>query len=164
MTPTSAARSPEPLMPLFDFGTANYKEPEGTKKSLLIGVEREKGKRQPNKFSKEGDDVVKINPLPLALAAAPLVLVTAIFLSFFLLAPGTSLPFNFLDQFYPPRVQEMKMQAEKREAFSEAKAAKAKAEKDALEAKAKAEEAEKAAKEAAAAKAAKAAPAAAAKK
>jgi len=146
------------------FGTANYEPGEGKKKSLFLGVQKEEGERQPNKFSKEGDDVVNINPLALALVGAPIALLTAIFAAIFFLAPGKQLPFNFLDQFYPPRVQEMKVQAEKREAFTEAKAAKAKAEKDALEAKAKAEEAEKAAKEAAAAKAAKAAPAAAAKK
>lgn len=141
-------------MPLFDFGTANFEAPEGKKNSFFIGVDREEGKPQPNKFSTEGDEVVNINPIALLFAGAPVVLVTGVILSLFLLAPGTQTPFKFLDGFYPPRVAEVKMlQAKKEKADAEAKAA-ADAAKKAAEEKAKAAEAE-ATKAAAAAPAAK---------
>jgi hypothetical protein len=155
-TPSTAARSQVPMMPLFDFGTANFKAPEGKKSSLFIGVERDGP--QPNKFSKSGDDVVNINPIPLLFVGAPIVLLLSVILSLFLFAPGTQTPFNFLDQFYPARVQEIQMVEQKKEAIAaEKKAAEEKAKK-AAEAKAAAaeaaakEEAAKAAKAPAAAK------------
>jgi len=146
-------------MPLFDFGTANFEAPEGKKNSFFIGVEKGKDASQPNKFSKSGDDVVNVNPFALALAGAPLVLVTSIVLAFFILAPGNQTPFKFLDRFYPVRVEELRLiDVKKDKIAADAKAAAAKA-KAAEEAKAKA------AAEAAAAEAKKApAPAAAAAK
>jgi hypothetical protein len=164
-TPSTAARSQVPMMPLFDFGTANFQAPEGKKNSFFIGVDRD-GAPQPNKFSKSGDDVVNVNPFAILLAGAPIVLLLSIILSLFLLAPGTQTPFKFLDGFYPPRVEELKVIATKKEKFEaeqKAAAAKLKAEKERKEAEAAAKAAA-AAKEAAAKEAAAKPAAAAAKK
>jgi hypothetical protein len=140
------------MMPLFDFGTANFEAPEGKKTGFFIGVERDAGQPQPNKFSKDGEDVVNVNPFAILIAGAPVVLLTTVVLALVLTTPGNQLPFNFLDGFYPPRVAEMKQIREKKdkaEAIQKAEADKAKA---AAEAKAKAEAEAKAAEEAKAAK------------
>lgn len=77
--------------------------------------------------------------------------------SIFLLAPGKQLPFNFLDDFYPPRLEEKKAIKKKiddrEKAAAEAKAKEKAAEKAAADAAKAKEEAEAKAKEVAAAKA-----------
>jgi hypothetical protein len=148
-TPTTAARSQVPMMPLFDFGTGNFDAPPGKKKSFFIGVERAEGERQPNKFSTEGEDVVNVNPLYVLLAFAPIGVLTAAVASFIAVTPGQRPPFSFLDAYYPPRVAEMKQIEAKRAELDKirlAAEAKAKAEAEA-KAKADAEAAAKAAAE-----------------
>jgi hypothetical protein len=177
-TPNTAARSGVPLMPLFDFGTANYKIPEDKQQgprlfSLIAGDNKEK---QPNKFAKPDQEAsvgeipifgVNINLPALILAGAPLGLLLSFVLAIVVVAPGTQAPFKFLDRWNPPRQAELTQQKIKREKFeADVKAAADKAKKKAEEA-AAAAEAEAKAKAAAAAKAPAAAakaPAAAAKK
>jgi hypothetical protein len=141
------------MMPLFDFGTANFEAPEGKKSSFFIGVEREAGERQPNKFSTEGDDVVNINPLALILAGAPIGLLVSIIAALVIITPGSRPPFSFLDKFYPPRVAEVQMIEKKRAELDAAKKVEEAKAKAAAEAKAKAEAEEAAKAEAAKAKA-----------
>lgn len=106
-------RSSMPAMPLFDFGTANYATP--TKGKGLFGFSlkdpytpygRLKDAPEPNKFSKSGADVVNINPLALLVVASSFAMPVFAGVSIFFTAPGSQLPFNFLDDFYPPRVAE----------------------------------------------------------
>merc|ERR1719174_753068 len=75
--PATAARSQVPMMPLFDFGTANFATPPGKQRSFFVGVEKQKGSRQPNKFSTQGKDVVNVNPFALLLVGAPIAILIA---------------------------------------------------------------------------------------
>jgi hypothetical protein len=134
------------MMPLFDFGTANFKTPEGKKRSFFVGVDRSDELSQPNKFSKTGD--VNINPAALALVGAPLVILTTFILTLFILAPGfDGIPGFVRDgpiaAISPSRQAEVKrLETRKSEKAAEDAKAKAKEEaKKAAEAEAKAAEA-----------------------
>jgi len=155
-------RSTTPQMPLFDFGTGNYAYPDKGKGIFGLSLKdqytpygRLKNAKEPNKFSKAGDDVVNVNPLPLLVVASSFAMPIFAGVSIFLTAPGKQLPFNFLDDFYAPRVAEKAVVKQKIQLQEEQKAAEKKkeeAKKAAAEAEAKAAaEAEAKAKAAAAA-------------
>ena len=166
-----AKRAGVAQMPIFDFGTANFKRPEGSEKGVPI--------LNPSGFTPYGrkenelnsGEPVNINPAAVAVVLSSFALPLFAIFAIAFAAPGNQLPFNFLDGFYPPRIAELqrvadrnaKITAEKEAAkkaeadkkvAAEMEAVRAAAEKEKAEAAAKASAAKDSAKAAAAEKAA----------